>query len=91
VAHQPLTGVVLVGGASRRFGSPKALATIEDETFTDRARRILDEACDEVLVVGKAGELPFDVIDDGSEVRAPIAGVERGQRLPSGRLPPDHT
>ena len=77
---------MLVGGASRRFGSPKALATIEGETFAERARRILDEACDEVLVVGKAGELPFDVIDDGSEVRAPIAGVVAGLRAASNEV-----
>ena len=42
---------------------------------------MLAEACDEVLVVGKPGELPFDVlIDDGTEVRAPIAGVVAGLR-----------
>jgi molybdenum cofactor guanylyltransferase len=78
--NSPLTGVLLVGGASTRFGSPKALAEIEGETFADRGRRVLAEACDEVLVVGKAGELPFDVIDDDSEVRAPIAGVVAGLR-----------
>jgi molybdopterin-guanine dinucleotide biosynthesis protein A len=80
VARRALSGVVLVGGASTRFGSPKALAQLDGETFVDRARRILAEACDEVLVVGKAGELPFEVIDDASEVRAPIAGVVAGLR-----------
>jgi molybdopterin-guanine dinucleotide biosynthesis protein A len=80
VARRPLSGVVLVGGASSRFGSPKALARIEGETFVDRACRVLGGACDEVLVVGKAGELPFEVIDDGSDVRAPIAGVVAGLR-----------
>ena len=78
MAHRALTGVVLVGGASARFGSPKALARVDGETFVERARRILGEACDEVLVVGKAGELPFAVVDDDSEVRAPIAGVVAG-------------
>jgi molybdopterin-guanine dinucleotide biosynthesis protein A len=78
--HPPLTGVLLVGGASRRFGSPKALAMIDGETFADRGKRVLEEACDEVLVVGKAGELPFAVVDDASEVRAPIAGVVAGLR-----------
>ena len=73
-----LTGVLLVGGASSRFGSPKALIELDGETFADRGRRVLAEACDEVIVVGKAGELPFDVIDDGAEVRAPIAGVVAG-------------
>jgi molybdopterin-guanine dinucleotide biosynthesis protein A len=80
VARPQLTGVLLVGGASMRFGSPKALAKIDGETFADRGRRVLAEACDEVLVVGKTGELPFEVIDDASEVRAPIAGVVAGLR-----------
>ena len=81
MAGRALTGVLLVGGASTRFGSPKALAQIDGETFADRARRVLADACDEVLVVGKAADgLPFAVIDDGTEVRAPIAGVVAGLR-----------
>jgi molybdopterin-guanine dinucleotide biosynthesis protein A len=80
VAHRPLTGVLLVGGASRRFGAPKALALFDGETLIDRGRRVLAEACDEVLVVGKAGELPFEVIDDATDLRAPIAGVVAGLR-----------
>ena len=80
MAHRPLTGVLLVGGASRRFGTPKALALLDGETLAERGRRVLAEACDEVLVVGKADELPFDVVDDGADVRAPIAGVVAGLR-----------
>ena len=80
MADRRLTGVLLVGGASTRYGSPKALAELDGETFADRGRRVLAEACDEVLVVGKAGELPFEVVDDASDVRAPIAGVVAGLR-----------
>jgi molybdopterin-guanine dinucleotide biosynthesis protein A len=83
VAHRPLTGVLLVGGASTRFGAPKALIEIAGETLYDRGRRVLAEACDEVLVVGKPGELPFDVTPDASDVRAPIAGVVGGLRAAS--------
>ncbi len=83
MANRTLTGVLLVGGASRRFGSPKALIDLDGETLYERGRRVLAAACDEVLVVGKAGELPFDVIDDGVEVRAPIAGVVAGLRAAS--------
>ncbi len=72
--------MLLVGGASRRFGSPKALIELDGEQLHDRGRRVLAAVCDEVLVVGKAGELPFDVLDDDAEVRAPIAGVVAGLR-----------
>jgi molybdopterin-guanine dinucleotide biosynthesis protein A len=76
-----LTGVLLVGGASARFGSPKALAQFRGETLAERARRLLEEACDEVLVVGKAADgLPFPVLDDGVDSRAPIHGVIAGLR-----------
>jgi molybdopterin-guanine dinucleotide biosynthesis protein A len=80
VARRALTGVLLVGGASRRFGSPKALIELDGETLHDRGRRVLAAACDEVLVVGKAGELPFTLLDDGADIRAPIAGVVAGLR-----------
>jgi molybdopterin-guanine dinucleotide biosynthesis protein A len=85
VAHRPLTGVLLVGGASRRFGGPKALARLAGETLADRVWRVLQSACDECLAVGKADAppLPFDVIDDGADVRAPIAGVLAGLRAAS--------
>ncbi|HEX5469911.1 MAG TPA: molybdenum cofactor guanylyltransferase [Gaiellaceae bacterium] len=73
-----VTGVLLVGGASRRFGSPKALAEFEGESLAVRARRILDEAFGRVIALGKEGDelsLPFPVQDDGSDERAPIVGV----------------
>jgi molybdopterin-guanine dinucleotide biosynthesis protein A len=77
VARRALTGVLLVGGASERFGSPKALARFEDETLAERGWRTLGDACAERIAVGKRGELelPFDVLDDATDVRAPIAGV----------------
>jgi len=82
VARRALTGVLLVGGASERFGSPKALARFEGETLAERGWRTLGLACDERLAIGKRGELelPFDVVDDGVELRAPIAGVVAGLR-----------
>jgi molybdopterin-guanine dinucleotide biosynthesis protein A len=83
VARHRVTGVLLVGGASTRFGSPKALARLDGETLAERAWRTLGDACDERLAVGKAADgvaLPFDVADDGTDVRAPIAGVVAGLR-----------
>jgi molybdopterin-guanine dinucleotide biosynthesis protein A len=71
-----LTGALLVGGASDRFGSPKALATFRGETLASRGERLLAEACDEVLVVGKQADgLKRSVVDDGAGARAPAHGV----------------
>jgi molybdopterin-guanine dinucleotide biosynthesis protein A/GNAT superfamily N-acetyltransferase len=84
VAAAGLTGVLLVGGASRRFGTPKALAELGGETLAARAWRLLGETCDERIAVGKPSdelELPFDVVDDGTDVRAPIAGLVQALRI----------
>src|SRR5437764_76463 len=78
-----VTGVLLVGGESRRFGTPKALARIGEETLAERAWRVLGEACDERLAVGKLADglqLPFPIEDDGTDVRAPLAGLVAGLR-----------
>jgi molybdopterin-guanine dinucleotide biosynthesis protein A len=83
MARQQLTGVLLVGGASRRFGSPKALARIDGTTLAERAWGTLGEACDERLAFGKADDelqLPFALQDDGTDVRAPLAGLVAGLR-----------
>lgn len=76
-----LTGVLLVGGASTRFGSPKPLAVVDGETLAERAWRLLGEACDERIAVGKGDEgLPFPVLADGVEERAAIHGLVAGLR-----------
>jgi molybdopterin-guanine dinucleotide biosynthesis protein A len=83
VARRGLTGVLLLGGASRRFGSPKALAELRGETLAERGWRLLGEACDERLAVGKPADglaLPFPLVDDGTETRHPAAGIVAGLR-----------
>jgi len=78
-----LTGILLVGGASRRFGSPKALARIDGETLAERAWSLLGKTCSARLAVGKRADglpLPFELVDDGTEVRAPLAGLVAGLR-----------
>jgi molybdopterin-guanine dinucleotide biosynthesis protein A len=81
VARAGLTGVLLVGGASTRFGSPKALARFHGETLAERGWRTLGETCEHRIAVGKSSdtlELPFPVLDDGSAVQAPIVGLVAG-------------
>jgi molybdenum cofactor guanylyltransferase len=77
------TGVLLVGGASERFGSPKALAPFRGQTLAERTWGVLVATCEEVLAVGKTAdalELPFPVVDDDADERAPVFGVIAGLR-----------
>jgi molybdopterin-guanine dinucleotide biosynthesis protein A/GNAT superfamily N-acetyltransferase len=83
VAAGGLTGILLIGGASRRFGSPKALATLDGETLAARAWRTLGALSDDRVAVGKQADgldLPFPVNDDGTETRAALAGMVAGIR-----------
>ena len=70
MADRALTGILLAGGASTRFGSPKAQAVFEGETLQDRAWRLLGEACAEQVLVG-----PGD--DPGT---GPVAAIAAGLR-----------
>jgi molybdopterin-guanine dinucleotide biosynthesis protein A len=72
VADSGLTGILLVGGSSSRFGSPKELVRFEGETLADRAWRLLGESCDERLAVGGDG-----LTDPGT---GPVAAVAVGLR-----------
>ena len=88
MAHRALTGVLLVGGASARFGSPKALAEHGGRTLAEQAWVTLD-FCAERVAVGKAVDgldLPFPVLDDGTDTRAPIAGVVAALRIASHEI-----
>jgi molybdenum cofactor guanylyltransferase len=76
VANRDLTGILLVGGASSRFGSPKALAPFEGETLAERAWRLLGQACRERIAVGGTEGLPFpSLADEGS---GPVAAIAAG-------------
>lgn len=53
-----VAGLVLAAGEGRRFGGPKALATLDGERLVDRAVRILVDAdCTPVFVVEGAARL----------------------------------
>jgi molybdopterin-guanine dinucleotide biosynthesis protein A len=78
VADRELTGILLVGGSSSRFGSPKALARLEGETLAERAWRLLGEACSERIAVGRSDELPFEAQEDPGT--GPVAAIAAGLR-----------
>ena len=70
MANRALTGILLVGGSSSRFGSPKERAEFEGETLADRAWRLLGDACAERLAVGPGG-----LADPGT---GPVAAIAAG-------------
>jgi molybdenum cofactor guanylyltransferase len=78
VADQGLTGILLVGGASTRFGSSKALARFEGEMLAERAWRLLGEVCDERIAVGHTAGLPFSALEDAGT--GPVAAIAVGLR-----------
>lgn len=78
MAHHGLTGILLAGGASSRFGSPKELAEYDGETLGDRAWRLLGEVCDERIRVGAGG------LDDPGT--GPVAAIAAGLRAASHEI-----
>ena len=80
-----LVGILLAGGMSRRFGSPKAFAVMDGELFYERAYKALDKVCDHVVIISRAELRPHfsaecDVITDLEWVagQGPLAGILSG-------------
>jgi molybdopterin-guanine dinucleotide biosynthesis protein A len=78
VADRDLTGILLVGGSSSRFGSPKELARFEGETLAERAWSLLGAVCSERLAVGSGG-----LADPGT---GPVAAIAAGLRASAHEL-----
>jgi molybdopterin-guanine dinucleotide biosynthesis protein A len=77
-----VAGIVLAGGAGRRFGAPKGLVRLEDETLTARAVATLRPWCDEVIVVTRH-DVPVAVagsrtVFDRPGPAAPLAALATG-------------
>ncbi len=83
---EPLTTIVLAGGASSRMGSPKALLPFEGETLLERVvRRVSGLSSDIVVVTGEHVVLPalapgVRVIVDEIPLQGPLAGILYGLR-----------
>lgn len=50
-------GIILAGGLSRRFGSPKAFAKLGEQYFYERAMDALSSCCAEVFVVTRPEQM----------------------------------
>jgi molybdopterin-guanine dinucleotide biosynthesis protein A len=77
-------GAILAGGASRRFGAPKALARVGARTIAERVRDALDGMLDRVVVIANDPDLLTDLHlptrPDRRPGKGPLAGVETALR-----------
>jgi molybdopterin-guanine dinucleotide biosynthesis protein A len=73
-----VSGAILAGGQSRRFGSDKSIAEVAGERLIDRVLAAMRPVVDEVLVVGGARlALGADVckVDDAFPGAGPLGGL----------------
>jgi molybdopterin-guanine dinucleotide biosynthesis protein A len=87
------SGILLAGGASRRFGRPKIVEPIDGTPLFHRPLRALVDACDDVVVV-LAPDATEPPLPDGSErvsfardqvaYEGPLAGTRVGVGLVRG-------
>ena len=73
------TAIVLAGGRSTRFGSPKLAADLDGEPLLNHALRALGAVADQILVAGASSPIPFAGSVGGPSIRAvpddePFAG-----------------
>jgi molybdopterin-guanine dinucleotide biosynthesis protein A len=82
----PFAGVVVAGGASRRFGSDKAFALLDGVTLVERAHRTLALLTSDVLLAdaGRALLAGVESAPDGPG-QGPAAAVLGAARLRPGR------
>ena len=77
-------GAILAGGASRRFGSPKALATVGGRTIVERVRDAMETTVGRVVLIANEPDM-FAALDlpthpDVHPGRGPVAGIEAALR-----------
>lgn len=86
---QPMDGVVLAGGRSRRLGRDKVLLTIDGQRLVDRAVATLQACCGAVVVASGARHIPGLQVPQIPDVRTdagPMAAILSGMEVHEGRL-----
>jgi molybdenum cofactor guanylyltransferase len=91
-----VSGIVLAGGASRRFGSDKLIEPIDGISLLERAIRALDGIVDEVVVVTAPDRPPgrdaapagrqISWVQDAQPFGGPLAGLATGLRAATGSI-----
>jgi len=74
-----ITGILLVGGESRRMGRNKAFLELDGQTLFERNLAVLSGVCSEVLISSREAEpysrYGFEVVEDIVKGKGPLAGL----------------
>ena len=90
-----VSGVLLAGGASRRFGADKLVAQLDGAPLFHHALRSLAAVCDEVVIVIAPDESELSTPSELSGIRfardpvpheGPLLGVRTGLRAAAGSI-----
>ena len=89
-----VTGIILAGGTSRRFGRDKASEPLNGRPLLQWAEYRLEEAAQQIIVVKAAGQKlpalearkPLAVIEDLIPGRGPLGGIYSGLQAASNEL-----
>lgn len=91
LAEAPVSGVVLAGGLSTRFGSDKAAAEIGGVSLLERAVRLLESILDDVWVSVRPDQATdalrsrYRCLPDRLTGQGPAAGLEAAHAAAPGR------
>ena len=69
------TAFILIGGKSKRFGSPKWAATIDGQTILDRTWNLCNNFENRFVVGKKPDSISYPFIKDELEIQSPINGI----------------
>lgn len=76
---QDVTGVILAGGRSSRFGQNKAFAQFHQKTFIERVLRVMRGLFSEVVLVTNTPQefhsLPIKILVDNEPYQGPMGGI----------------
>jgi len=81
---EPVAGLVLTGGGSRRFGSPKADVRVDGERLADRTARVLAAIATPSVEVGP-GYSHLDAVMEDPAGAGPLAATVAGARALAAR------
>jgi molybdopterin-guanine dinucleotide biosynthesis protein A len=84
--HEAITGLIVAGGKSTRFGSDKATAVMAGRMLVEWVARALAPSCERIVVVHARGQhiprfdvgAPVAMIEDVYEAKGPLAGLVAG-------------